>query len=237
MRSSVRQVVVPIAVTSVALFGVAACGSDDDSSSEETTSAETTTEAPEEIETEEPEGGDAASGPGSAAPWATPVTSEGDLIDTIELGDLTVEVYQVAVDQATRSSIWADPETDEPLVAEGDDIVVLNYVVTNNGDPVNLSYGLVDVGLRYDDWPYLQQPSVSDSTVLENNGVNDNGVNSDSLGEDVYVLGTGEQYSVGEALLYQAGESYTVQAELVPRDDAGERDGDSITGEIAGTVE
>ncbi|GAA1455557.1 hypothetical protein ACFP47_12795 [Nesterenkonia lacusekhoensis] len=66
---------------------------------------------------------------------------------------------------------------------------------------------------------------------------NDNGVNSDNLGGDAYELGTGEQYSVGEVILHQPGEDFTVSADFTPRDDQGERDGDPVEGELTGTME
>lgn len=231
MASILRKSLATIAVSSVAVLGLAACSSEEEApeptQEQETEAPEETTEAP---ETEEPEAGD-----GTAAPWANPVTTEGELLGTIEAGDVTVDVYLVAQDSSTRDSIWADPDTEEPIVQEGDDVLVLNYVVTNNGDPLNLSYGLVDVSFKYDNWPFMQQPSVADTDVLESNGVNDNGVAEP--GEDVYTLGTGESYSVGEVMLYQAGESYTVEVEVAVRDDAGERTGDSFEGTLEGTVE
>ncbi|MGC5628314.1 hypothetical protein ACPYO6_08735 [Georgenia sp. Z1344] len=208
---------------------------DEESESEETPSDDAAGgESPSESASDE---GGASAGAGSAAPWANEVTEDGELLGTIEAGDVTVDVYQVGTGQATRSSIWADPDTDEPIVNEGDEVLILNYVVTNNGDPITLTYGLVDAGLSYDTWPYMQQPSVSDTDLLEENGVNDNAVNGDSLGEDTYVLGTGEQYSVGEVMLYQPGEAFTVEVSYEPRDDAGERLGEEFEGELTGTVE
>ncbi|MGC5615557.1 hypothetical protein [Georgenia sp. Z1491] len=212
---------------------------DEESESDETPSDDAAAESPSESESDEApsDGADASGGAGSAAPWANEVTEDGELLGTIEAGDVTVDVYQVGTGQATRSSVWADPDTEEPIVAEGDEVLILNYVVTNNGDPINLTYGLVDAGLSYDTWPYMQQPSVADSDLLEENGVNDNGVNSDSLGEDVYTLGSGEQYSVGEVMLYQPGEAFTIEVSFEPRDDAGERLGEDFEGELTGTVE
>jgi hypothetical protein len=210
---------------------------------EETTSDDADETASDDAESEsgdaESESGDADDAGASAdgaAPWANPVTTDGESLGTIELGDVTVEAFLVTTDVSTRSSIWADPDTDEPIVNEGDPVVVINYVVTNNGEPVNLSYGLVDVGLNYDSWPFMQQPSVADSTLMESVGVNDNGVNGDSLGEDVYTLGTGESYSVAEVMLHQPGEAYTIEAEFEARDDAGERNGNEFEGEITGTM-
>lgn len=202
---------------------------------DETEPEEETEDAEDEAEVDEA-GDDGASADGEPD-WANPVTTVGESIGTAELGDVTVEVFQVAVDQATRSSIWADPETDEPIVSEGDDVVVLNYVVTNHGEPVNLSYGLVEASLRYDSWPYMQQPSVADSSLMETHEVNTNAVNTDSLSQEVFELGTGEQYSFGEVVLHQPGEAYTVVARFTARDEDGERVGEELAGEFTGTME
>ena len=263
MHLTTRRAAAPVAIAVASILTLAACGGDDEApatpeggdtqtepapepESEEAPSESESADAPAETGSEdaESESGDAddagaddagASADG-AAPWANPITTEGESLGTIELGDVTVEAFLVTTDVATRSSIWADPDTEEPIVSEGDPVVVINYVVTNNGDPVNLSYGLVDVGLNYDSWPFMQQPSVADSTLMESAGVNDNGVNSDSLGEDVYTLGTGEAYSVAEVMLHQPGEAYTIEAEFEARDDAGERNGEEFEGTITGTM-
>ncbi|MGO1173273.1 MAG: hypothetical protein ACTHXO_10700 [Actinomycetaceae bacterium] len=263
MRSSTRRMTATAALAAAAALTLAACGDDEpaettppaveDPTTEEAPEEESTEEAPSEDEESSSEetgsedtaaddeapsdGAGGEAGAGSAAPWANEVTEDGELLGTIEAGDVTVDVYQVGTGQATRSSIWADPDTEEPIVSEGDEVLILNYVVTNNGDPITLTYGLVEAGFGYDTWPYMQQPSVADSDLLEENGVNDNGVNSDSLGEDAYVLGSGEQYSVGEVMLYQPGEAFTIEVSYEPRDDAGERLGEEFEGELTGTVE
>lgn len=235
MRRTARRIVVPVAIASLGLFGLAACGDDSDDADENSTSEETTDAdgddeaAPEDATTTvEPVGGNAAA-------WAHPISTDGELIGTAEVGDLMIEIYEVAIDQATRSSIWADPDTDEPIVAEGDDVVVLNYVVTNHGEPVNLGISLVDISLRYDDWPYAQQPTVADNTLLDSYGLSGDGYSSDARGEDVYVLGAGEQYAISEVILHQPGESFTVRVQLDERDDAGERTGDRLEGDYSGS--
>lgn len=235
MRSAVRKVVVPLAVTAMAAFGLAACGGDDDTEAEETpTSEETpTVEEPEPEETE-----DAPTGEGTPAPWANPITTEGELIATFEAGDFTIEAYQSGVDTANRSSMLVDPDTEEPVIQEGDEVVVLNYVVTNNGDPVNLNYGVdSSVRLKYDSWPYLQSPSVSDSDLFEQFGVNSNPIAPGNTDLDAFPLGTGEQIAFGEILLYQPGEAYTLDADFTLVDDSGERTGDSYEGEETGVLE
>lgn len=260
MRSTTRRMTTPVAIAAVSFLALAACSSDDEGdiappaaeapapeeapeeeapSEAESPSEEAPTEDAETAETETEDtdsDGDTGASEGGAPDWANPVTTVGESLGTFEVGDLTVEAFEVAVDQATRSSIWADPDTEEPIVAEGDDVVVLNYVVTNNGDPVNLTYGLVDIGLHYDTWPFMQQPSVADHTLLENHGVNDNAVNGDSISNDIFTLGTGEQFSIGQVMLHQPGEAYTIEADFAPRDEAGERLGDTFEGELTGTM-
>lgn len=230
MPSTVRRTLVTLAASSLMLTGLAACGSE-----EEAPEPEGVTEhEPVEVEGT-PEDDEVAPGDGEAAPWANPVSTEGELLGSVEAGDVTVDVYLVGEDSSTRDSLWGDPDTEEPFVQEGDDVIVLNYVVTNNGDPITLTSGLVDVSFIYDTWEFYQQPSVSDSAVMENHGVNSNAIAE--TGEDVYVLGTGESYAEGAVLLYQPGEAFTVEVEVAERDDEGERTGESFEGELTGTIE
>ena len=215
------------AATVLATFGLAACGSDDadEPESSETTPAE---------ETEETEAAPAAEGTPS---WAAEPTDGGELISTIEAGDVTVEVYQMGTAPAPKDGNWVDPDTNEPLIAEGDDLVFLNYVVTNNGDPIDLGSSLVDVSARYDDWEYMPgMGGITDSALAEEMGIVTSPI--DEIADPtVYTLGTGESYSFGENFHYQADSPITFDVTITPVDENGDLiHDDKIEAEGTGTV-
>lgn len=225
-------------VASLALFGLAACGGgSDDAPSEASTSAAPAdeSEAPEAPaeETEAP----AASG-GQPA-WAVPATEVGDKISTVEAGDITVDIYQVGTAKATKPGQFVDPDTNKPLLDTGDDIVFVNYVITNNGAPIDLGSSLVSVEARYDDWKYLQgMDSVVDEALFEQQDVNDGDLAQDGYNEaGVYTLGTGETYSYGENFLYQKDSPITFKVDAIPVDAEGELLHDEgLEGEGTGTI-
>jgi hypothetical protein len=203
-------------VTAVALLGVSACGGDSDEKSEPKTSASA---EPTEAEESEPA---AAEG---QPKWANPATSGGELVSTIKLDNgITVEAYQLGTEKATKSGQFVDPDTNKPIIAEGDDVVFVNYVVSNTGDPIDLGSSLVSISARYDDWPYLQgMDSVVDDTLFEKQGVNDDAMTPDAFVDpSIYTFGTGEKYSFGENFPYQAGSPITFKVDVTPVDAEGE---------------
>ena len=228
-----------LTVAGLALTGLAACSSDD-SSAEETTvattePAEETTEATDEP-TEEPtedasdeatdeatEDSDAA-GSGSSPAWAVPTTTPGEKIATIDAETFTVDVYQVGTAKASKTGQWVDPETNLPLIAEGDEIVYVNYVFTNTGsEDIPLSYSLVSVSAEYADWPYLQgMDSIVDSAQFEEMGVTSSAIATGTGEEAPFVWAPGQTFSYGQNFKYQAGSPITFDATLTPADDAGE---------------
>ncbi len=171
--------------------------------------------------TEEPAAG---SGDYTTAPWAEPVTDVGELLTTVELGDVVVEVFQVGVTQATKTGGFVDPEENEPIIDVGDDIVFVNYVVTNHGDPLDLGSTLVDVSPRYEDWPYMQgMDSITDFELTEEMGVNRTAIAPGDMPDPIiYTLGTGESFSVGDNFHHQPGSAITFAARYTPVDDEGE---------------
>jgi hypothetical protein len=216
----------------VAALSLSACGSDD--SDESTTPAETSaeTEAETEVEPEVPEdtdetdeseeAGEAGSG-GSQPAWARPLAEpEGELLTTVEAGDVSVDVYQLGTVEADDTGSFVDPDTNKPLIEVGDTLVFLNYVITNNGDPVDLGFSLVDVSARYDDWPYLGgMDGLSSSDLFEAQGVNTTG--PAPTGEDApFTLGTGETFSYGDNFEYQQDSPITFDVTYTPVDSEGE---------------
>lgn len=211
----------------VTTFGATACGSDD---SDEPTPAETP--AAEETE-DEPQ---AAEG---QPEWSVPIAEGGEVIATAELGDLTFEARQMSVEKASKTGSFVDPENNEPIVAEGDDVVYVQYVVTNNGDPVDLGSSLVSVDARYDDWPYMQgMDGVSDVEQAESLGLSTStvapGQNADPA---VYTLGSGEAFAVSENFLYQQGSEIIFDVSITPVDSEGDLlHDDRIEEEATGTI-
>jgi hypothetical protein len=182
----------------------------------------------------------ADSGDYTTAPWAHPVTEGGDLLTTLEIGDVVVEVFQVGVTQATKTGGFVDPEENEPIIDVGDDIVFLNYIVTNNGDPIDLGSLLVDVDPRYDDWPYMQgMDSITDFDLTEQMGVNRNALAPGDMPDPIiYTFGTGESFSVGDNFHHQPGSPITFSARYTPVDEEGDMLHDErVEGEGTATIE
>jgi hypothetical protein len=213
-------------------IGLAACSSDD---SEEPTASETpSAEATEEAEEAEPA---AAEG---QPDWANPVSEDGEVVATIDLGDdRTLEVRQVSVETASKTGNFVDPENNEPIIAEGDDIVYVNYVLTNNGDPIDLGSSIFSVDARYDDWPYMQgMDGVTDTELTESLGLYTSGVATGKMNDPtVYTLGTGESVAIGENFLYQADSPIGFSVSMTPVDAEGELLSDQrIEAEGEGTI-
>lgn len=215
------------AVATIALLGVSACGSDEPES--EPTSA--ASEPSEEATADAP-----AATEGSPA-WAKPFTTPGEKIATVEAGDVTVDVYQVGTAKATKTGNFVDPEKNEPIIDEGDEIVFVNYVVTNNGDPIDLGSSLVDVESRYVDWPYLQgMDGITDSALYEEQDVQTLGV-SEIADPAVYTLGKGETFAYGENFRYEKGTELEIEVRYTPVDAEGELlHDDRVEGEGKGTI-
>ncbi|MBD8080305.1 hypothetical protein [Cellulosimicrobium arenosum] len=186
-----------------------------DPAEEETEPAEEETE-PAEDDTE----GDAASS-GETPEWADPYEVTGEQISTFDVGDVRVDVYQVGTEEATDTGFFVDPESNEPVIDVGDEIVYVNYVVTNEGDPVDLGSSLVSFDTRYDDWPYMQgMDGVTDSEQMESLGLADDVPHYAE--PSVYTLGTDQSYATAENFLYQSGSPLTIQATITPVDAEGE---------------
>lgn len=215
------------------LFGLAACGDDDSDASADTQTSETTES--EDQATDEDSADDEDSGETGEKPdWAKDVTTPGDKLTTIELDDVTVDVYQVDVTEASEPGRYKDPDTDELLIDKGDDIVYVNYVVTNHGDPIQLGSSLVNVTARYDDWKYMQSMSgINDRDQFEEMDVNKRGID-ETNDPAVYTLDTDETYSFGANFMYKKGTGIKFEAEYNPVDDNGDRVDD---GKVEGEAE
>lgn len=228
--NTVRRRIVTAAAAAVILSGLAACGSDD---TEPETEPTTATSEPADDEDED------AADAGTPA-WANPATTEGDKIATIEVGDVTVDVYQVGTAEATKTGNFVDPDTNEPLVAVGDELVFVNYVVTNNGDPIDLGSSLVSVDARYDDWPYLQgMDGLSDRDLFEQLGLFSGGLADGGFNEEgIYTLGSGESFSFAENFAHQPGSEIEFKVRYTPVDAEGDLlHDDRVEASGTGTIE
>ncbi|KRF12923.1 hypothetical protein [Nocardioides sp. Soil796] len=241
-----------VAAVLVPLLGLSACGSDDKDDDKSSTSdspaqpssdeptdetsvspSETPSEEPSEATTEE------AGSTGSLPSWALPVTKPGDLLTTAEVGDVTVAVYQVGHEKATDDGNFVDPDTNKPILKKGDDLIFVNYVITNNGDPIDLGSSRVSISARYDDWKWMQgMDSDTDDSVFESQGVNQDDLGPDGYNErGIYTFGTGETYSFGENFAYQKNSPITFDVTITPVDAEGELQHDlKSEGEIKTTI-
>lgn len=200
-------------IASLSLIGLAACGSDEPETTETTASSE-----PAPAESEE-----TAAASGDQPDWATPLSTPGEKIATAELGDVTVDVYQVGIEKATETGNFADPETNKPLVAEGDDLVFVNYVVTNNGDDIDLGSSLASVDARYENWPYMQgMDGITDDELYAKLKINDGGIEPGKNNDPaIYTLAKGQSFSFGENFKYEKGEKITFEVTMTPVDSKG----------------
>lgn len=215
-------------LATLAVLGLSACSGDEDESTSASSSesaSSTVSESPSEepTETESADGAEGAAS-GDQPEWADPVTTPGEKLTTIEAGDISIDVYQVGTTKATKTGQFVDPDKNEPIIAEGDEIVFVNYVATNNGDDIDLGSSAVSIESRYDDWPYMQgMDSVVDSALFEQMEVNDDAFATGSYQDPpVYTFGAGQQISWGENFPYQKGSPITFQVTITPVDAEGE---------------
>ncbi|MQW74481.1 hypothetical protein GHK92_01185 [Nocardioides sp. dk4132] len=214
LARSVRLSVAAVACTG--LLALSACSGDSEPEAKEAESSEAPAgDAAAEVEATPVEG---------QPDWANPLATGGELISTFDVGDITVEVHQVGTDTAERDGTFVNSETEEPLLAKGEEIVFVNYVITNNGDPIDLGPSLVKITPRYDDWEYLiGMDSMFDADQFEELGVNIGALGPDGYREPaVYPFGAGETYSYAENFIYQENSPITFTAEAVPVDAEGE---------------
>lgn len=216
----IRQRVGAMSAVAVLALALGACSDDARSEDETPTQQDLSPEPP-----DGPSTAGAADREYTTPDWANPVSTDGDLLVTIGVGDLEVDVYQVDVAPAPRNSIETDPDTDEPLIAEGDDLVYVNYVVRNAGDePVQLTVTLLQAQVRYDDWPHWESmPGVTDFAQLEEFGLTSVAAAGEFIGEPPYVLNPGEWFNKAANFGYQPGSDIEFSVRYFLADADGER--------------
>lgn len=233
-RSTRAAAVVAAALLSL---GIAACSGDSDEATTETgetssttavTDSETETEAASESDTEAEAEDEAASAAGEGPEWAVPPRQpDGELLTTIEGDGFEVEVYQIGTATSPDDGSFVDPETNEPILKAGDQIVFVNYVITNTGDEaIPLAYNLVAVDAEYADWPWLQgMDGTTDRDLYEEMGI-DSAALVPGVDEPPFVWEPGATFAYGTNFEYQPGSPITFTARLTPADDAGDLDHD-----------
>ena len=226
-----------LGVSSAALLALTACSGESDTSTDAAPAPSPSTSATAGTSAVQPSASTGGAAATSASPsatssasagtqpeWANPVTTPGTPIARVNAGDLTVEVFQVGTTTATETGSFADATTGQPLVAPGDQLVFVNYVVTNNGAPVDLSASLVTIDATYDNWPYLTgMDGLSDRDLFAAQGVNADGLAAGAFRDpSIYTLGTGQTYSFGENFEYQAGGAISFDVAYTPVDANGD---------------
>lgn len=206
------------------------------SSSASPSAPESSASAPEGTGTE---AAPAGSGKYKAAPWAKPISDKGTKLGTIKSDSISIDVYQVATDVASKDSMFLDKETKKNLLPKGAPIVYVNYVVTNtSSEDLPFTIGLVSLTTKYTDWKYMSgMPSDSSSKQYEKHGLDDSAQKLDKDRDDKapYILGAGESYNVAENFAYTAGKELSIKARISPLDASGERD-DAKREEAEGSV-
>jgi len=234
MHPAPNRTLAVLAVASLGLLGLAACSSEPDAAPE----TSKVSASPSEAESSPAESSSAEAATGQPD-WANKVTTGGKLISTIKAGGISVEVFQGDVTAATKTGQFVDPKTNKPIISVGDDITFVNYVVTNNGDSIDLGSSLVDVSARYDDWPYLQgMDSVVDDDLFAKQGVNADAFTPDAYRDpSVYPFAPAEQYSYGTNFRYQAKSPITFTVTVTPVDAKGDLlHDDRVEAEGTGTI-
>lgn len=88
--------------------------------------------------------------------WANQVEIVGDLLGTTDGPGVRVEVYKAGETTAQRDSLTVDRDTRKPLLAKGDPVVALLYVLTNTGtETVDLAIIGLSTDETYVDSPYF----------------------------------------------------------------------------------
>jgi hypothetical protein len=80
-----------------------------------------------------------------AAEWAKPINipAEAEPIGeaTDASGNWQITAYKVLETTAHQDSLWVHPDTEEPIVKEGDPVIYVTFVTTNLGDDAFTQFG------------------------------------------------------------------------------------------------
>ena len=175
-------------------------------------------------------------GPWVDADWALPVTSAGTRLGEVSDKRIRITVYQVATAPSPHNSVMVDPADGRPVIAKGDRIVLLRYVVTNiSSDPISLGIGTVSITTRYPDWPWAQGLTGVRAPALMARYKLSTTPFSEGTARPPYVLAPGASFMVGQNAPYERAELLQISAAVVVSDDSGSEDA-SLSWTLQGTV-
>lgn len=229
----ISRSVAPLFLAVLVATSLAGCASGDAPDATSSAAAKTTKSAtakptakPTATETAAPEKTAAAAAPAgdSVTPaWAMPTTSPGELLTSVDGSNFRVDIYQVGTAPASTTGSFVDADTNTPLIEIGDQIVYLNYVMTNtSSESIKLTDLLVDVIPRYADWKYMAgMDGIVDRDVAAQMNVNFLAMGTTGAMAP-YVWAPGETFSFSDNFEYQAGSAINFDIGLTPSDDAGD---------------
>ena len=192
-------------------------------------SATVTTPAPSETATpQESEVEMEVSANHTAANWARGVTAPGELLGSVTSSRVgyQIDFYQVGVRQATKASTLVDKETFQPLINIGDEIVYVNWIVTNISEaPIVLNEDLINVHVSYADSATGDLAATSEPEVFRELNINENAIDEEKavglVTNHRYILEPGRSYSMGTNFKHEAGGKATFSITSSPVDEQG----------------
>lgn len=187
------------ALVGVAALGLTACSAGN--------SAQTGTPAPTSFTT---------------ASWAMPVVPVGEWLNSAATEEMRVDVYLADIVTATEDSSWEIRETGEAFFLAGDEIQVIQFIVTNTGtEPIIIGSGELDTSFDYRDFGTRTIPTESRFDELLPAGLfssaNDyEQTDLNDFSDDRYdrPVGPGESISWAEVLMYRPDDRLTVRLRL-----------------------
>lgn len=172
----------------------------------------------------------------TTADWATQVATNGRRLGVVGDKRIRITVYQVATAPAPAASVMVDPTDGTPVIAKGDRLVVLRYVVTNiSTDPINLGIGTVAITARYPDWPWQQALIGVRAPQLMAQKKAPTSPFRAGTQRPPYVLEPGSSFMVGQNAPYETAEELQLTAKVVVSDDSGSDDA-SLSWTVEGSV-
>jgi len=183
--------VLPLAIAAVCGLSLAGCGSSGTGSGTSNSGSDATTVPAVNM-------GPAATG--TVPSWANPTYLTGTKLVTFTVGQVQVDVYQVATFTASQ---------DSPAVSitAGEPIVLVNYVMTNTGPAIDLDLP-PEVTATYTSNPTQSMDSVLNTDLMDSAGVNQR-ANKDGETGPTFAFATGDVISVGNTFPYLPGGTVT----------------------------
>lgn len=193
-------------------------------------------QSPQASTTPTPSATASAEGPWRDPGWAIPVVSTGTRLGEVSDKRMRIVVYQVGTASAPTRSVMVDASDGKPVIAKGDPIVLLRYVITNiSTDPINLGIGTVTLTTRYPDWSWNQGlVGVRAPSLMAKHRLSTTPFRGGTA-RPPYVLGPGESFMIGQNLAYEKAEILQIDAAVAVTDDSGSEDA-SLSWTFSGSV-